>query len=129
MLPRALVDAKVSMASGTLGLPGGRRLNDWLMATPNEALIDHAGIHVLIRGTEEVLVMIDDGADLNLLPPLLYGITVRTLLLHANVFCLHASVVRHDRTVIAVAGHSGAGKSTTATALARFHGAALLVDD
>jgi hypothetical protein len=129
MLPRALVDAEVSMAPGTLALPGGRRLNDWLTATPDEALVVHEGIHILIRGTHEVLVEIDDGADLDLLAPLLYGITVRTLLLHAGVFCLHASVVRHDGTVVAVAGHSGAGKSTTATALARFHGAALLVDD
>ena len=76
-----------------------------------------------------MLVDLDEGADIDLLAPLLYGVTVRTLLLHADIFCLHASVVRHEGTVVAVAGHSGAGKSTTATALARWHGAALLVDD
>ena len=129
MLPSALVDAQVSMASEELALPDGRRLTDWLTATPDEALIDHAGIHILIRGTQEVLVGLDDGADIDLLAPLLYGVTVRTLLVHAGIFCLHASVVSHEGTAFAVGGHSGAGKSTTATALARFHGAALLVDD
>jgi hypothetical protein len=129
MLPSALVDAQVSMVSEQLTLPGGRRLNEWLIASPDEALIEHSGIHILIRGTQEVLVTVDDGADLDLLPPLLYGITVRTLLLHAGIFCLHASVVRHEGSVFAVGGHSGVGKSTTATALAQFHGAALLVDD
>src|SRR4051794_40551570 len=129
MFPRALVDARISLTSEALALPDGRRLTEWLTATPDEALIEQSGIHIMVRGTDEVVVRLDDGADLDLLAPLLYGITVRTLLLHADTFCLHASVVRHDATVFAVAGHSGAGKSTTATALARFHGAALLVDD
>ncbi len=129
MLPRALVDARISLTSEVLALPDGRRLTEWLTATPDEALIEQSGIHIMVRGTDEVVVHLDDGADLDLLAPLLYGVTVRTLLLHADTFCLHASVVRHDGTVFAVAGHSGAGKSTTATALARFHGAALLVDD
>src|SRR6188768_1573375 len=111
MLPRALVDAQVSMSFEELALPHGRRLNDWLTATPDEALIEHSGIRILIRGTQEVLIDIDDGADIDLIAPLLYGITVRTLLLHADVFCLHASVVRHEGRVLAVAGHSGAGKS------------------
>ncbi len=129
MLPRALVDARISLSSEGLTLPDGRRLTEWLTATPDEALIEQSGIQIMVRGTDEVVVHLDDGADLDLLAPLVYGITVRTLLLHADTFCLHASVVRHDGTVFAVAGHSGAGKSTTATALARFHGAALLVDD
>lgn len=129
LLPSALVDAQVRMSSEQLALPEGRRLNDWLTATPDAALIEHAGIHILIRGTSEVLVTLDDDADVDLLAPLVYGVTLRTLLLHAGTFCLHASVVRHEGTAFAIAGHSGAGKSTTATALARFHGAQLLVDD
>jgi hypothetical protein len=129
MLPTALVDAQVSMATEALVVPGGRQLTEWLIATPDEALIEHSGIRILVRGTREVLVDLDDDADVDLLPPLLYGITIRTLLLHDGIFCLHASVVGHEGTFFAVAGHSGAGKSTTATALARFHGAALLVDD
>jgi len=129
ILPRALVDAQVSMSPEMLALPGGRQLTDWLTVTPDEALIEHSGIRIMVRGTQEVLVDLDDGADVDLLAPLLYGAVLRTLLLHADIFCLHASVVRHEDSVVAIAGHSGAGKSTTATALARWHGAALLVDD
>jgi hypothetical protein len=84
---------------------------------------------VLIRGTDEVLVDVEEGADTALLGPLLYGAVARTLLLHAGIFSLHATVVRHHTTVVALAGPSGVGKSTTATALYEFHGAALLVDD
>jgi hypothetical protein len=129
LLPRALVDARISMTSEQLVLPEGRQLTEWLVATPDEALIDHEGIRILVRGTREVLVNLDDDADVDLLAPLLYGITIRTLLLHDGIFCVHASVVGHEGSAIAIAGHSGAGKSTTATALARFHGAAFLVDD
>ena len=129
MLPRAVVDARVRVEQIAPTLPGGRRLTDWLTATPDEVLVEQSGVRVLIRGTEEVLVDLDDGADTALLGPILYGAAVRTLLLHAGIFCLHATIVRHGETVLALAGHSGAGKTTTATALCRFHGAALLVDD
>ena len=60
MLPRALVDAQVSMSSEALALPDGRRLNDWLTATPDEALIEQSGIHIMVRGTDEVLVHLDE---------------------------------------------------------------------
>jgi hypothetical protein len=110
-------------------LRGGRRLADWLEATPDEVLYEHSGIRVLVRGTDEVLVDCGDGADLALLGALLYGHVTRTLLLHGGTFCLHASVVRLDHAVVALGGHNGAGKSTTATALTTFHGGAILVDD
>jgi hypothetical protein len=129
LLPRAVVDARVQRAAVASTLPGGRRLADWLVATPDEVLYEHSGIRVLVRGTDDVLVDIDDGADLALLAPLLYGHVTRTLLLHAGMFCLHASVVDLGHAVVALGGHNGAGKSTTATALTAFHGGALLVDD
>jgi hypothetical protein len=129
LLPRAVVDARVQRAAVASTLPGGRRLADWLVATPDEVLYQHSGIRVLVRGTDDVLVDIDDGADVALLAPLLYGHVTRTLLLHAGTFCLHASVVDLGHAVVALGGHNGAGKSTTATALTAFHGGALLVDD
>ena len=129
MLPRALVDANIRFAPIESTLPGGRRLTDWLTATSEEVLIEDPGIRVLIRGTDEVLIDIDDGADTTLLGPTLYGAATRTLLLHGGTFCLHATIVRHGDAVVALGGHNGAGKSTTATALSRFHSAALLVDD
>jgi hypothetical protein len=129
MLPSSLVDAQVQMSSDALAMPDGRRLTEWLTATPDEALIDHMGIQILVRGTSEVLVHLDDDAEVDLVAPLLYGVTLRTLLLHDGIFCLHASVVRHEHAIVAIGGHSGAGKSTTATALARMYGGALLLDD
>jgi hypothetical protein len=128
-LPRGVVDAEVRLASLPPALAGGRPLTDWLSATTDEVLVEQAGIRVLVRGTAEVLVELGDDADPALLAPLLYGFVTRALLLHAGTFTLHASVVRHGATVVALAGHSGAGKSTTATALCRLHGAELLVDD
>src|SRR5215211_6437766 len=95
MLPRALVGSRVRLAPIASTLTGGRRLADWLTATPEEVLIEHSGIRVLIRGTDEVLVDIDDDADTALVGPMLYGAATRTLLLHAGTFCLHATVVRH----------------------------------
>jgi hypothetical protein len=129
MLPRAVVGARVRRAPVPSTLPNGRRLADWLTAVPNEVLVEHSGIRVLVRGTDEVLVDLDDGADLALVAPLLYGHVTRTLLLHAGTFSLHASVVRLDGAVVALGGHNGAGKSTTAAALSQIQGGALLVDD
>lgn len=129
MVPRLLDGVRVRVSAAALTLPGGRQLTEWLTATQDEVLIEQAGIRMLVRGTEEVLVNLDEGSDIAMLGPMLYGSAVRALLLHAGIFCLHATVIRQGPTVIALAGHSGAGKSTTAAALARFHGAALLVDD
>jgi len=129
ILPRTLVDSRIRFEPVAADLPKGRQLAEWLTATQDEVLIEQFGMRVLVRGTDEVLVDVDDGADTALLGPLLYGFVVRTLLLHGGTFSLHATAVRQPEAVVAIAGHSGAGKSTTATALARFHGAALLVDD
>ena len=92
-----LVDSPDSSEPVAADLPKGRRLAEWLTATDDEVLIEQPGIHMLVRGTEEVLVDVDDGADTALLGPLLYGFVTRTLLLHAGTFCLHARVVRHAR--------------------------------
>jgi hypothetical protein len=129
MAPSGLVDPRVRLAPVASELRGGRRLADWLTATPDAVLVEQFGIRMLILGTDDVLVDVDDGADLEALGPLLYGFAVRALLLHAGTFCLHATVVRCGEVVTALAGQSGAGKSTTAAALCRFHGASLLVDD
>src|SRR5437763_6569565 len=102
MLPRGLVEARVRVEQIAPTLPGGRRLTDWLTAAPDEVLAEQSGVRVLIRGTEEVLVDLDDGADTALVGPILYGAAVRTLLLHAGVFCLHATVVRLGETVLAL---------------------------
>ena len=88
---------------------------------------------IAIHGTSRVEVDVVPGTHPDVVEAMLYGYVMRMLFLHSGVFNLHASLLRfdggnHSRTV-AIAGHSGAGKSTTVTALAGRPGAQLLVDD
>lgn len=59
---------------------------------------------------------------------LLLGAVMGHVLRLRNVLCLHASVVAVQNKAIALIGNSGAGKSTTAAALAR-QGFSVLTDD
>ena len=129
VLPESIVDARVRVAPVPAVLPGAQQLTDWLSATVDEALFQYAGIRMLVRGTEEVVIDHDHDADVDVVAPLLYGAAIRALLLHAGLFSLHATLIRHDGSVVALAGNSGAGKTTTAAALSHLHGATVLVDD
>lgn len=85
-----------------------------------------------IEGTERVIVEIHDRAQverLGLLRSLFYGFIPRCLLAHARRFSVHGSLVRFGEVGIVVAGHRGAGKSTTVTHLADAHRAQVLIDD
>jgi hypothetical protein len=59
---------------------------------------------------------------------LLLGSVLGRVLLLRGVLCLHASVVSIDGKAIAILGHSGTGKSTTAAALAQ-RGFPVLTED
>lgn len=82
--------------------------------------LDRGGTEVW--ATWPVNLQIEDAATY-LLGPVL-GILLRL----RGVTCLHASAVAFGETAVAFVGSEGAGKSTTAAALAR-HGHAILSDD
>jgi hypothetical protein len=90
-------------------------------------------VTLVVQGTREVSVDVRPGVHDDVVDAMLYGYAMRVLFLHAGVFALHGSLVRvatdgGERTV-AIAGHSGAGKSTTVSYLAAHHGASILIDD
>jgi len=91
------------------------------------------GFTVAVHGVDLVEVDIDPGVQPLLVQAALYGRVMRFLYLHSGVFALHASLLGFGAgptsQSVAVAGHSGAGKSTTVSHTAGKHGAVLLVDD
>ena len=110
-------------------LRGAQALSEQVEATQDQVRFEQGGLRVLVSGGDEVVVDWDDGADLTILEALLYGMAPRQLLLHRGVFTLHSSLVALDGRGVAIGGHSGAGKSTTALELAQRHGAAVSIDD
>lgn len=84
---------------------------------------------LVVQGTDAVTINVAPGVHPDLVDAMLYGYAMRLLLLHAGVFSLHGSLVRVGNRTVAIAGHSGAGKSTTVSHLASAHGATVLIDD
>lgn len=84
---------------------------------------------LVVQGTDAVTINVAPGVHPDLVDAVLYGYAMRLLLLHAGVFSLHGSLVRVGGHTVAIAGHSGAGKSTTVSHLASAHGATVLIDD
>jgi hypothetical protein len=110
-------------------LPGAQALNEHVEATDEAIRFEQGGLRVLVRGDAEVVVDWDDGFDETIVEALLYGMAARQVLLHRGTFTVHGSLVILDGHGIAIGGHSGAGKSTTALELVRRHGATIAVDD
>jgi hypothetical protein len=127
-LPSEVLGAAVRHAE-VPSLDHGRELSEWVRATPDEMRYERQGLRVFVRGTTEVLIDWDPGADETILEALLYGLAARTVLLHGGTFSIHGSLVELDGRGVALGGHSGAGKSTTAVELARRHGGRLVIDD
>lgn len=88
---------------------------------------------IAVHGTELVELEVAPHTDPAFVQASLYGLAMRLLFLHQGIFVLHASLLGFvDGATphgVAVAGHSGAGKSTTVSYAARALGARLLVDD
>lgn len=127
-LPDAVLGARVRQAS-VPALEQGQVLSEWVRATPDAVRYEHAGLRILVRGTDEVVVDCDPEADETVLEAMLYGFAARTLLLHRGTFSVHGSLVELQGRGLALGGHSGAGKSTTAIELSRHHGARVVIDD
>jgi hypothetical protein len=93
--------------------------------------------HIAITGSgrvrvdgagRSVTVELDEGADLGDVNAWLYGTAASMVLAQQGRFSLHASAVSIGGAVVAVAGPSNAGKSTTSMGLVN-RGARLVADD
>ena len=119
---------EVVVAPVTPSLPSPTRDEGFMQMGPGEflAIIDGVGrMHVT---ADRVTLDPDPGHTLAEMDYLVYGWAPRWIRILREEFTLHASgVVAGDRA-IAIMGFSGAGKSTTVTALTRL-GYALVVDD
>jgi hypothetical protein len=113
--------------------------DDWIPAVRQEASfwrVDDADSRFWFRGVagfrllagREILITPEPGVDDALLRMYVEGMMMATLLHQRGFFVLHASVVRIGNTAVALLGHVGAGKSSTAAALhARGH--SVVTDD
>ena len=100
-----------------------------LTATVDEALFHARGIgRFHVRSGREVRIDPDSGAPPSILETLLYGTVAGLVLVQRRRFALHASTVRIGDRLVAIAGASGAGKSTTVGLLAG-RGHALVSDE
>lgn len=98
-------------------------------ATQSDVWFASDMVNICVRDSTQVVVELLPDGDLSMVGPMLYGWVPRVLLMHAGIFSLHGSLVRVADRHIVIGGHSGAGKSTTVTALAVKHGAQLIIDD
>ncbi len=113
-------------------LPGARPLARCdvgrMVATDDAVRYEDETVRILVRGTDEVRCEPLGGRRPADVAHYVYGFGAQVLLLHAGRFSIHASSVELPTGTVAVAGDSGAGKSTTSVALAA-RGGRLLVDD
>jgi hypothetical protein len=101
-----------SIDAPVIDLPG-------LTATVDEALVRVGGIgRFHVRGGRRVHIDPAPGVSPSTLETLLYGTVAGLVLVQRRRFALHASTVRIGDRLLAIAGASGAGKSTTVGLLA-----------
>jgi aryl sulfotransferase len=122
----------ISVARGKTpeSLPGAKQPRPWISVTPDEALVRFQfGAKLLVTGGRNAIVEWDLSQDASADPSwLVQGWVVTLAMLQRGQLSLHAATVRIGDKTIAVAGHRGAGKSTTSMAL-RKRGHRLLIDD
>lgn len=112
-------------------LPDAQHPRPWISVTDQEVLVSFkGGARILVRNGDEAVVDIPEeqlGEDAD--PSwLLQGWGVTLAMLQRGDLSLHAATVEIGDKVIALAGHRGAGKSTTSMGL-RSRGHTLLTDD
>lgn len=123
------VDAEVTFGSGDDWIAAIRHLPSSWKVDSKEALFWFRGVagFRVIDG-RKIIVSPEPGIDHSLLRMYVEGMMIATLLFQRGFFVLHSSVVRIGSFAIALLGHVGAGKSSTAAALhARGH--AVVSDD
>lgn len=120
----------VSRGSVPATLPGAMRPRAWIDVTADEALVRfQSGAKLLVAGGHSAVVDWDLDKELDGDPSwMVQGWVVTLAMLQRGMLSLHAATVRIGDKIVAIAGHRGAGKSTTSMAL-RKRGHSLLVDD
>ena len=131
MEPPAHLGLEVRLGDVPDDLPGAERPRPWLQTTARATRVQFAGGNALLvedgRNVTVQWAHDPEEADADL-SWLVQGWSVTLTSLQRGYLSLHASTVQIGDEVVALAGHQGAGKSTTAMGLrARGHG--LLVDD
>jgi hypothetical protein len=128
-VPVRVGPAAVEAAVDTTSL---HAINEFTSLDDDTVVFRNDLVTLVVQGTGAVSVDVRPGVHDDAVDAMLYGYAMRLLFLHAGVFSLHGSLVRvptgdGERTV-AIAGHSGAGKSTTVSYLAAQHGASILIE-
>jgi hypothetical protein len=109
-------------------------LNEFVSVDDTTVVFRNDVVTLVVQGTSAVSIDVRPGVHDDLVDALLYGYAMRLLFVHAGVFSLHGSLVRVATAdggvrTVAIAGHSGAGKSTTVSYLGATRGASILIDD
>ncbi len=123
------LDIEVTRGRVPTNLPGADSPYPWVDLLPGQALMrfgDGLSLHVL-NGRSVVVDLGDSDAEADA-SWVLHGWAVTLVTLQRGGLSLHAGTADIGGLVVAVAGHRGAGKSTTLMALQRA-GHSLLVDD
>lgn len=123
----------ITVTPGTVPteLPDAEHPKPWIQVLPDQALVRfQGGAGLFVRDGRDVTVQWDpDPAQPDDDPSwLIQGWAVTLAMLQRGDLSLHAATIAIGDQTIAVAGHRGAGKSTTAMGL-RNRGHQLLVDD
>lgn len=124
------LEIKVTRGKAPESLPGADRPRPWISVTPDEALVRfQSGAGLLVTGGHQAIVDWDQAEEEAADPSwLVQGWVVTLAMLQRGHLSLHAATVRIGDQTVAIAGHRGAGKSTTSMAL-RKRGHQLLIDD
>lgn len=112
-------------------LPGAVRPRPWIQVTPTQALVQFSGgAGLLVSDGSEVVVQWQPNTEQSDADPswLVQGWAVTLAMLQRGDVSLHAATLEVNGKIIALAGHRGAGKSTTSMGL-RNRGHRLLIDD
>lgn len=112
-------------------IPDATRPRPWIQVTPTQALVRFGGgAGLLVEDGERVTVQWTPDPERPGEDPswLVQGWAVTLAMLQRGDLSLHAATVRIGDEIVAIAGHRGAGKSTTSMAL-RKRGHQLLIDD
>ena len=116
------------MARCPTELDGGRQVAPGVVVAGSRALVRFPSWALLVEDGRTATVEWDGQADEASPAWIVDSWAVTLAMLQRGHLCLHATLVRLDDRVVALAGASGAGKSTTAMAL-RARGHQLLTDD
>lgn len=132
-LPRPFADVDVVPGPVTVDRRDLQSVGDQTWVDDRTIVFETDVFTIAVIGVSRVEVDVRPGVHPDMVEAILYGYVMRALFRHAGVFSLHASLVRFGDDpagrCVAVAGSSGAGKSSTVAYAAACLGAEVLVDD